>query len=194
MAYPEQQKIIGLVGRAGSGKSFAAQWFCQYRNAELQKLAGPLKDMCRAIGMTEDMIEGELKEQPVNILCGKTPRYVMQTLGTEWGRDTIDEDFWTTLWANRVHSTKRDVVCDDVRFPNEARIVQQLGGFLIRIRPAGGGYHEISDAHPSEQYIDQLPVDMELSNPFDESFKTMLDMAWEQVRIAIKRRNKGKKK
>jgi putative protein kinase ArgK-like GTPase of G3E family len=81
------RQIIGLTGLMGSGKSLAAQ--------ELERIgftrtrfAGSLKDMMRVLGLTEEEIEGNLKETACALLGGKTPRYAMQTIGTEWGRST----------------------------------------------------------------------------------------------------------
>ena len=33
---------------------------------------------------------------------GKTPRYLMQTLGTEWGRMMVDGDLWVELCCVRI--------------------------------------------------------------------------------------------
>ena len=48
--------------------------------------------MLYQLGLGEAHIEGALKEVPCELLGGKTPRYAMQTLGTEWGRDTDQQD------------------------------------------------------------------------------------------------------
>lgn len=113
------------------------------------KFAGPLKDMLRAIGLSEAQIEGELKEEPCAWLQGKTPRYAMQTLGCEWGRDCMGAGLWTELWVRRVQlilAAGGRVVVDDCRFPNEADEVRKLGGVVWRLVGRGG----IAGAHESE--------------------------------------------
>lgn len=79
--------VIALTGLAGSGKSTASKYLVEKHGYQLVKFAGPLKDMLRAIGFGEDDIEGNGKELSNSLLCDKTPRHAMQTLGTEWGEN-----------------------------------------------------------------------------------------------------------
>ncbi len=113
------------------------------------KFAGPLKSMLFAIGLTDEEIEGSRKESPHPLLCGKTARLAMQTLGTEWGRDMIGPDFWVNVWTEtareELHQGGR-VVVDDCRFENEAGTVRRLGGTIIRLTGRGG----IASGHQSE--------------------------------------------
>jgi hypothetical protein len=97
--------------------------------------------------MGNDEIEGDLKETAIPELCGRTPRHAMQTLGTEWGRKCMGEDFWVGQWRRRVEQVFSDagrVVVDDCRFPNEAKAIRQLGGDIYRLQGRGGipGQHE----------------------------------------------------
>ncbi|MEZ2132436.1 MULTISPECIES: deoxynucleotide monophosphate kinase [unclassified Sinorhizobium] len=142
--------VVAFTGVAGSGKSTATRYLVEQHGYTLVKLAGPLKDMMRLIGLTEEEIEGDLKEKPCNLLSGKTPRHAMQTLGTQWGRDCIGEDFWVRLWRERavdVLSQAGRVVCDDCRFPNEAQAIRRLGGDIFKIQGRGG----IAGQHVSEK-------------------------------------------
>jgi hypothetical protein len=136
-------QIIALVGNAGAGKSTVAEYLVKVHGYQVVKFAGPLKTMLRAIGLTDDEIEGAKKEQPSGMLCGKTPRHAMVTLGTEWGRDLIGDDFWAGLWRDQVagvlwHGGR--VVVDDCRFPNEYASVQAMSGIAWHItRPDHSG-------------------------------------------------------
>ena len=84
-----------------------------------------------------------------------TPRYALQTLGTEWGRQ-LDENIWL-LYADR-DAAKRKVegfgVVPDCRFLNEAKFIRDCGGLLIEIvRPGYDGSDAMSAgvaAHASE--------------------------------------------
>lgn len=134
-------RVVGLAGLAGSGKSTAST-FLQSKGHNLVKFAGPLKDMLRAIGYTEDEVEGGKKEVPG--IGGKTPRHAMQTLGTEWGRKCMGEDFWINLWRSR--AANGNVVVDDCRFANEAAAIRSLGGIVIKLEGRGG----IAGGHSSE--------------------------------------------
>lgn len=148
-ANDDYPRVVALTGAAGSGKSTAAEYLIRHHGYERVKFAGPLKDMCRAIGLTDSQIEGDRKEEAAAMLSGRTPRHVMQTLGTEWGRKCIGEDFWAELWvhhANNALAAGGRVVTDDCRFPNEAEAVRSLGGVIIKLAGRGG----IAGTHESE--------------------------------------------
>lgn len=144
-----QPPVIALTGPAGSGKSTASKYLVEKHGYQLVKFAGPLKDMLRAIGLSEAQIEGELKEEPCEWLQGATPRHAMQTLGTQWGRACIGPSFWIELWVRRVNQIIAEgghVVVDDCRFPNEADEVRDLGGVVWQLAGRGG----IAGSHESE--------------------------------------------
>ena len=135
-------RVIALTGLAGSGKSTASAYL-QTQGYKLTKFASPLKDMLRAIGYNEDEIEGHLKEVPRS--DGYSPRYAMQTLGTEWGRNCMGQNFWVNIWKERAATGL--IVVDDCRFSNEADAVRSLGGIVIRLEGRGG----IAGGHSSEK-------------------------------------------
>lgn len=148
-------RIVALAGLAGSGKSTTAEYLIANHGYTRLKFAGPLKAMCRAIGMTETMIEGAEKELPCVWLSGRSPRYFMQRLGGDFGRDLIGPDLWTGLFqkaANDVLSAGGRVVVDDCRYDNEALAVQAMGGVVVRLKGRGG----IGGSHPSEQITDEV--------------------------------------
>lgn len=152
-------RLVALSGAAGSGKTTAADYLIEHYGYHRFKFAGPLKDMLYAVGMTHGEVEGMSKQQPSEMLCGRTPRYVMQTLGTEWGRDLIGANLWVNLWQRRVTAFAAEnpgakFVVDDMRFANELEAVQQLGGSRITVhRPTVAG---VAGDHVSES---SLPSD-----------------------------------
>lgn len=169
--------LIGLTGRAGAGKSTAAHYLNAVHGFSRTRFAGPLKDMLRAIGLSEDEIEGDRKETPCALLGGATPRHAMQTLGSEWGRDLIHPELWAVIWqekTRRLLDAGYSVCVEDVRFPNEAAAVKALGGHIMRVRtfdppPAGD--------HISEQH--DLPYDVSVLNDWHslDVFHARLDGA-----------------
>lgn len=154
-----QPDLIGLLGRKGSGKDTAAAVLLSqgYQNV---KFAGALKEMLRSLlayqgadaDTIERMIEGDLKEVPTDYFAGQTPRFAMQTLGTEWGRDLIGTNFWVGTAMRRASGQK--TVITDVRFPNEVEAIDSEGGAVVGITAdwivATKGEHE------SERLIDAL--------------------------------------
>ncbi|MCW2242254.1 nucleoside/nucleotide kinase family protein [Azospirillum canadense] len=150
--------VIALTGLAGSGKSTVADRLTAMYGFRREKFAGPLKDMMRAFGLSEDEIEGDRKEVSSDLLCGATPRHAMRTLGTEWGRMLIHPDLWASAWRRRA-STGR-VVADDCRFLNEATAVRTLGGTIVRIERPGLA----AAAHVSEQEMSGIVPDETIVN------------------------------
>jgi hypothetical protein len=130
--------LIGFTGRIGAGKSTAARALYN-RGFTRVRFAGPLKAMMACMGLSEQEVDGSLKEEPCDLLCGKTPRYAMQTIGTEWGRQMIGDDIWIRAFKRSVESYGEHIplVCDDVRFPNEAAAIRDLGGAIVRVVRGG---------------------------------------------------------
>ena len=156
--------IIGLTGLAQSGKSSVARQLQQKNNCSIIPFAGTLKSMLQLIGLSQEQLYGVEKEIPSELLCGQSPRHAMRTLGTEWGRDCISPEIWINDWERKViaaHKTQ-NVVCDDLRFPNECQKIKSLGGITIRIRRPGT--EDTSCNHPSETSVLSLPVDHEVYN------------------------------
>jgi hypothetical protein len=157
--------IIAFTGLAGAGKSTAALHLVKNRNFQRVRFAGPLKAMMAALGLSPAQIDGNEKELPCDLLGGKTPRFAMQTIGTEWGRDLIGPDLWIRAWQHAVAALPAGVpvVVDDCRFPNEAAAIVAAGGVLVHIERPGAG---TASVHSSEQHA--LPAAATLYNTLDE--------------------------
>lgn len=155
------KKVIAFIGPAGSGKSEAAKYIERAFGFERTRFANPLKNMLKlGLGLTHEQVDGDQKEVPTDKLCGRTPRHAMKTLGTEWGRDLIHQDLWAEAWYNTLPNVSR-VCVDDMRFPNEYKLVKKrMGGTVIRIQRSG---YEYDPTHRSEAY--QLEPDYIVHNP-----------------------------
>lgn len=130
--------ILGVCGSIGSGKTTVANYLIDGYRFKRVRFADPLKNMLTALGLTQEEIDGNLKEKPCKLLGGATPRRAMQTLGTEWGRMCIDANLWIRAWSASLPKG-RDIVVDDVRFPNEVKAVHDIGGMIIQIDRDGAG-------------------------------------------------------
>lgn len=162
--------LIGLIGAKGSGKDTFAKPLVENDWVNL-KMAGPLKEMMYTLldiaGINSDdvdrMIEGDLKEVPSPVLQGKTPRYAMQTLGTEW-RNLMGQNLWLDIWKNQVKSARmygEDIVCTDIRFEHEAKAIRGMDGWLIRIVREG---QSSSDTHSSESEMNSIVAHFTVNN------------------------------
>lgn len=135
--------IIGLLGFAGSGKGTAADILVS-KGFVKESFADPVKDAVAAIfGWERTLLEGDTKEsrdfreKRDEFWSDKfgyevTPRYMLQLMGTEAGRDTFNKDLWIHSLEQRANRNKFTVVAD-VRFPNECDFIRRVGGFLVRV-------------------------------------------------------------
>ena len=166
-------RLIAFCGYMGSGKTYAADYLIQKYGYTRVKFAGPLKDMLRTMGLTDDHIEGDLKDKPCDLLEGRTPRWAMQSLGTEWGRDCISPNLWGNLWEREVQDLLKKgkpVVVDDCRFDNEVARVKRLKGLVCLLTNPTS---EIAGQHPSEA-LPENP-DITMVNQRNQHLNTMLD-------------------
>lgn len=163
-------KVIGVMGFAGSGKSTVAKHLANRYGYVRQPFAGPIKDMSRALGLTEEETDGHLKEAPCDLLDGQTPRFFMQQLGTEFGRETISRDLWVNAWKRRLPAYTSKVVAEDVRFANEVYTIRQLGGVLVEVHRPG----KEPGNHDSEKVIELAVPDHILVNR--GSIEELLDL------------------
>lgn len=159
--------IVGLAGKKGSGKSTAALALMN-ADFELMSFAQTLKLMARVLmsdcGLTERQIQhAQAYKEEVMPLIGTSYRYLCQTLGTEWGRQHIHPDLWVIAARHHASKAMGDVVFDDVRFENEARMIRDSGGIIIHIHRDLPGH----DAHESEKGIEFVEGDYSISNDGD---------------------------
>lgn len=114
--------LIGLSGKMGTGKSTLAKHLMSKQpNSVIVKIAGLLYEL-------QDMIYSKLGIK----LEGEKDRPLLIALGM-WGRDK-DENFWTDIALKQAKERPEElVIIDDIRFPNEAKALEDAGGILIRI-------------------------------------------------------------
>lgn len=158
-------RVIGIAGYKGSGKSTVSNFFVQNYGCHRLAFADPIKKMLSALGLSDQQLYGENKEEPTPLLDGHTARYAMQTLGTEWGRMMIGPKVWINAWkyhADKIwqrHPTAA-IVVDDVRFCDEADFIRSHGGVVIKVVRPGCA----SSDHASESQIEDLNSDALIMN------------------------------
>jgi hypothetical protein len=198
--------IVGIAGLAGSGKDTAADFLVKDHGFAKIAFADPMKRFCREIfDFTEEQLWGASEhrnspdpryprevERAVQVAPGArgiggfvkvteflTPRYALQTLGTEYGRNCFPS-IWVD-YALRVakrldgkrarYSAMRGdfevlgadplcgVVISDCRFMNEIDAIRRAGGKTIRIVRPGAGLGGAAGVHPSEKEMSEVPDD-----------------------------------
>lgn len=155
--------VIGLTGPAGCGKNLVASMI---PDAVVMQLADPLYAALAAmLGIPEPMLRHRpIKESPVSWL-GLSPRQLLQTLGTEWGRSHVAQDVWLRIAGRKIEQWRRagvqTVVIADVRFPNEAEWIRARGGKVWRVERDPGV--RITD-HASEAGLPESLIDLWIDN------------------------------
>jgi hypothetical protein len=124
-------RIIGLYSSSPqAGKSTIANLLASHNYTRVS-FADPLRELVIAFlgnfGYSEVAARYRVTFNKHLIIpeLGVTPRQLLQTLGTEWGRSCVHPDVWTKAWTartDRLLAEGHNVVCDDVRFPNEAAL------------------------------------------------------------------------
>ncbi len=171
-------KLIAICGPKGSGKTTVADRLIEQRRFLSRPFAATLKTMLLSMGLTYDQVYGDEKEKPIDWLGGVTARHCMQTLGTEWGRKLIADDLWVRVWKQRISNLTSHVVVDDLRFPNEAEAVRELGGTIWRVERPG---FEHSSEHESEKHVIEAGTTL-LNDGTIEDLNRFVDDRFESVK------------
>lgn len=136
--------IIGILGQISSGKGTVGDYLVSEHGFLKESFAGPVKDCVSAIfGWSRLLLEGDTEESrkfretvdPVwseRLGFDVTPRWALQKMGTEAGRDGIHQNIWVESLKHRTNPIFNFVITD-TRFPNEIRTINQIGGYIIEV-------------------------------------------------------------
>ena len=129
--------------------------------------ATPLKKIAVAVGFTLQQVFDPKLKNKVDEFWGITPRQFLQMCGTEMFRNVWRDDVWVEIARKEIRTfTKSNarnygvMFIPDVRFPNEAQMIKEEGGIVVRITRAGVRTMN----HASENQVKTLPVDLEITN------------------------------
>lgn len=192
-------KLIALCGAAGAGKDTVADMLPARKLAFADAL---YREVAEAWGVEQHVLRcRETKELESPILSvahckdlgfrtncwrdfhnrPRSPRQILQW----WGdyRRAQDQGYFVKLTEAAIYlgwDTGEHVVITDVRFPNEAALVRQLGGQLWQIRRPG--YEAGGTGHASDTDGDEFHSDRVLVNGGDlEHLRDLVLTAWEAV-------------
>jgi hypothetical protein len=148
-------RLIGLYSPApGCGKTTIASMLGGTRISFADPLRAMIRVMMIEAGIHPDTADRLLtiyKEMPIPQLGNRSARYLLRTLGTEWGRDLINVHIWTDIAMGKVARAKGLVVIDDLRFPEEREAIADAGGEIWRVDRPG---HDADPEHSSDGALD----------------------------------------
>ena len=157
-------RVIGIAGKARAGKDTAADIIIDampYYNKI--SFADPLKKMLSVgLGLTESQLYGSKKEI-IDPRYGKTPRQIMQSIGTEWGRNMICQDIWVNAVKDHIENEKNEFsyyIIPDLRYESEAHMIRKMNGLVIHTKRKD----KIKSNHMSEHGIYVEGTDLVVEN------------------------------
>ena len=137
--------IVGLLGFIGSGKGTAGDILKDLGFTPLSFAKGVKDVTAEMFGWPRHLLEGdtqksrEWREQPDKFWSKEfgrdfTPRYALQLMGTEVGRDVFHTDFWVIKLKKYIEDNPdQHFVITDVRFANEIDFIYSNRGILVEI-------------------------------------------------------------
>lgn len=162
--------IIGFTGGMGVGKSTAVKLVKEAYFTSLSKtikFAQPLYDI-------QEYVYKRIEDVYTRPSDFEKDRKLLQWIGTDWGRNTISDTLWVHIWGTTVHKfistfgEESIVLCDDVRFDNEAQEVKAMGGLLIKISSDHVQDRRVAvdglPSHQSESGVSLKFIDYEIKN------------------------------
>jgi hypothetical protein len=161
-------KVIGFVGFKGSGKDTTAIPYIE-QGYQKTSFAGVLKDVCAAIfGWDRQMLEGtdaesRLWREETDLWWaeklkrpGFSPRRAFQQMGTDVIRQNFDDSIWIHAVERQMSQTGGDWVITDCRFPNELKLIKDMGGTIIRVKrgpePEWYDYAKVTNDKDNQSY------------------------------------------
>ena len=147
------KKIITFAGPKGVGKTTIARTIESriWQDACIFSFADPIRKMLSALVPGVDLKDPKIKEEPIPGLNNQSPRQLMQSLGTEWGRNMVADNVWTEALRRDIETAPFDVILiDDCRFANEIRVIREMGGVIVGITRKGINY---TNEHATEQKL-----------------------------------------
>lgn len=128
--------IIGLTGKAGVGKDLFSELIKKHLDsAESFAFAKPIKEAAKILfNFTDEQLYDQIKKEEIDIRWKKSPRQILQWLGTDILREHIDQDFFIKCIKQKIeNSDKNFIIVTDVRFPNEAEFIRSMDGKVVKI-------------------------------------------------------------
>jgi hypothetical protein len=139
--------IIGICGLIGGGKGTVGDILVEQYNFKKLSFADKLKDaVAEMFDWDRALLEGitdesrnwrEKRDDFWSKETGReiTPRLVLQEFGTDCMRKGFFDGIWVSMVKQEImQNPTQNYVIPDVRFPNEGKMINALGGNVWRVR------------------------------------------------------------
>ena len=164
--------LIGLGGRLRSGKDTVADYLVESYGYRKIGFSDALHEMLLVLNPTVNLSFTKSSYADLTTKLGYTGakkipevRRLLQVLGTEVGRNMIDEDLWVNQAEKKIRASWDEgfpVVITGVRFPNELKMIRLLEGRSVWVsRPSVDAQ---TSAHSSENTLQSVYFNSVIQN------------------------------
>lgn len=161
--------LVGLTGLAGCGKDTLAEMISNKGWVRVA-YADALKDMCiDYLGLSKEDAYTQEGKVKYNEFWGMTNREILQKVGTDAMRNGFHPDVWIKIAQLKIQKLLEEgkkVIVTDARFDNEAKLIEDMGGVVVKIIRDGvtSNLSELEQKHISEKGIDEHLISFTILN------------------------------
>ena len=161
--------LVGLTGLAGCGKDTLAEMISNKGWVRVA-YADALKDMCiDYLGLSKEDAYTQEGKVKYNEFWGMTNREILQKVGTDAMRTGFHSDVWIKIAQLKIQKLLEEgkkVIVTDARFDNEAKLIEDMGGVVVKIIRDGvtSNLSELEQKHISERGIDEHLISFTILN------------------------------
>mgnify|MGYP003307795196 CR=1 FL=1 len=127
------RKVIAFIGVEGSGKGYSCQRLLMTKGFKKTSFANTLRDVAfHTLGMTFEEVMKKYEElKQTELMNGLNFRNILENLGSAIRK--YDKDFWAKGVLNFISNTPYNVCIDDLRYPNEYKILKEKETSVLAI-------------------------------------------------------------
>ena len=180
----KSKKLIGITGRAGSGKDTAGTHLMMEHGFHRMAFADPLKEAIAALfGLDVMALHDRETKDEYDPHWGITRRAMMQRVADAI-RGEFGQEHFIHRWLNSYLplSLSNHVVVTDVRTDQEAMAIHRMGGHVILIERKSAGLIGTEGQHHTERGISPHLIDhVVVNNGRQVDAYTQLNMILENL-------------